>query len=145
MLIHWIRKAGIACAIAAVSCGATSLEPQALPLDRVECSRCGMLISQMQHAAQAVVPGGEARFYDDRGCLAADAPSLPAGARLFAQLHGGSGWIDVAEASFAFPASYQTPMSYGLTAFRTAAEAANADRNGHSVRWGEVVRQLEQR
>ena len=101
-----------------------------------------MMISELTHAAQAVAPGDEPRFYDDRGCLAKDAASLPADARLFVQLDGGSGWIEADQAFFAFPADARTPMGYGVTAFRTGAEASRADRNGRALRWADVVREI---
>ena len=102
-----------------------------------------MLISESTHAAQAVAPGEEPRFYDDRGCLAADVAALPDGARLFVQLDGGSGWIEARDAFFAFPADARTPMGYGLTAFRTASEASRADREGRALRWPDVVGEVD--
>jgi hypothetical protein len=123
-------------------CRAGALEPQPLPLDSVDCARCKMMISDLKHAAQAVAPGAEPRFYDDRGCLANDAASLPAGARLFVQLDGGQGWIDVNDAAFAVPPDARTPMGYGVTAFRDAAAAARADRSGRALTWPAVVKEL---
>lgn len=101
-------------------------------------------MSALAHAAQAVAPNEEPRFYDDRGCLAKDVPALPADARLFVQLDGGAGWIDVRDAFFAFPEGAQTPMGYGVTAFRTETEARRADRAGRALRWAEVIKELEQ-
>jgi hypothetical protein len=101
-----------------------------------------MMVSQLQHAAQAVAPGAEPRFYDDRGCLAADVASLPAGARLFVQRDNGTGWLDVSSAFFAFPPGLRTPMGHGVTAFSTEEEAARADRDGRALRWADVVRKL---
>lgn len=100
------------------------------------------MVSEATHAAQAIAPGQEPRFYDDRGCLAQDAASLPADARLFVQLDGGAGWIDVRDAFFAFPADLRTPMGHGLTAFRAQDAAARADRLGRARRWDDVVREL---
>jgi copper chaperone NosL len=101
------------------------------------------LISEQAHAAQAVAPGQEPRFYDDRGCLAKDAGSLPPDARLFVQLDRGAGWVDVRDAYFAFPADARTPMGYGVTAFRSEPEATRADRAGRAWRWADVTRELE--
>ncbi|MBY0493419.1 MAG: hypothetical protein K2Y23_04340 [Cyanobacteria bacterium] len=101
-----------------------------------------MLISSSAHAAQAVAAGEEPRFYDDRGCLAKDAASLPSGARLFVQLDGEAGWIETDKAFFAFSATARTPMSYGVTAFRTEAAASSADRGGRAIRWADVVREI---
>jgi copper chaperone NosL len=102
-----------------------------------------MLVSSLHDAAQAVAPGQEPRFYDDRGCMARDAAVLPADARLFVQLDRGAGWIDVRDAFFAFPVNAPTPMGYGVTAFRTESEALRADRDAGARRWPDVVRGLE--
>jgi copper chaperone NosL len=101
-----------------------------------------MLISKLDDAAQAVAPGDEPRFYDDRGCLAKDAPSLSSSARVFVQIDGGVGWIDAEDAFFAFPTNRRTPMGYGLTAFRTEAEASRADRSGRTLKWAAAVREI---
>lgn len=102
-----------------------------------------MMISEATHAAQAVAPGEEPRFYDDRGCLAADAASLPERAKLFVQLDGGTGWTDVSRAFFAFPSDARTPMGYGVTAFSTQADASRADRDGRALRWADVVARIK--
>lgn len=128
--------------LATPGCGSAALEPQPLPLDHVECASCRMLISSLDDAAQAVAPGEKPRFYDDRGCLAKDAASLPSGARLFVQLDAGAGWIEAGAAFFAFPTGARTPMGYGVTAFRTEAESSRADHAGRARRWAEVVREV---
>lgn len=129
--------------LAASGCGSGALEPQPLPLDHAECASCRMMISSLDHAAQAVAPGEEPRFYDDRGCLAKDVASLPPDARLFVQLDAGAGWIEAGAAFFAFATNAKTPMGYGVTAFRTEAEAARVDRAGRARRWPEVVEEIK--
>jgi copper chaperone NosL len=101
-----------------------------------------MLISNLNDAAQMVTPGEEPRFYDDRGCLAKEAASLPSGARLFVQLDGAAGWIEARDAFFAFPSGARTPMGYGVTAFRTEAEASSADHDHRARRWSDVIREV---
>jgi copper chaperone NosL len=101
-----------------------------------------MMISDGAHAAQAVTRGEEPRFYDDRGCLAQDAARLPDTARLFVQLDGGKGWIDVRDAFFALPRDARTPMGHGVSAFRNEGNARRADRGGRALRWEAVVREL---
>jgi hypothetical protein len=98
-----------------------------------------MMISDAAHAAQAVLPGAEPRFYDDRGCLAEDARALPSDAKLFVQQDGGAGWIAVEDAFFAFPAGHRTPMGHGVTAFRREDAAAKADSGGRAWQWSDVV------
>jgi hypothetical protein len=101
-----------------------------------------MMVSSPAHAAQAVAPNAEARFYDDRGCLAADAPALPPGARLFVQLDAAAGWIDVRDAFFAMSEGTRTPMGYGVVAFRSESDASRTDRNGRALAWNDVVREI---
>ena len=137
------RWAMVAWLLALPGCGSGALEPQPVPLDHAECASCRMLISRVDDAAQAVAPGDEPRFYDDRGCLAKDVALLPSGARLFVQLDGGAGWTDVDHAFFAFPANARTPMGYGVTAFRTDAAASNADRGGRALKWADVIREVD--
>ena len=139
----WLRVAGGTWLFLAVTaCGSGSVEPRPLPLDSVNCSRCTMIVSEPTHAAQAVIPGEEPRFYDDRGCLAEHAPTLPREARLFVQADGAGGWIDVHEAFFAFPADLRTPMGHGVTAFRNQEDAVRHDRGGRTLRWADVVREV---
>jgi nitrous oxide reductase accessory protein NosL len=121
----------------AVACGARELAPEPLRVDRVHCAGCGMLISRERDAAQAVLPDADTRFYDDLGCMAKDG-GLPAGARLYVQADGGSGWLDVEKAFFARPAGHETPMGYGFAALREAARAREADREGRALRWADV-------
>ncbi len=139
MVNRWMGLALGLAALATASCSSGALEPQPLALDAVNCARCGMMISDARHAAQAVAPGQDPRFYDDRGCLAEDAPELPAGARLFVEHDAGSGWIDVHDAFFAVTSDARTPMGHGLTAFRSSEEAARADRNGRALSWNDVL------
>ena len=53
-------------------CTARASGPEPLPVDRVNCARCGMLISSDANSAEALAPDTETRFYDDIGCLASD-------------------------------------------------------------------------
>jgi copper chaperone NosL len=144
MMTRWIRLLIAVAAMAMASCSSGTLEPQPLALDVHNCAQCGMLISELSDAAQAVAPGEDARFYDDRGCLARDATRLPASARLFVQHDGGAGWVDVHEAFFAFPKDARTPMGYGLTAFRTKEAAAAGDREGRALSWADARAEVMQ-
>ena len=56
----------------ATGCAKKSLAPESVPLDRVECARCRMLISTDIGGGQIVSADDDTRFYDDIGCLAAD-------------------------------------------------------------------------
>ena len=98
-----------------------------------------MLISSDANAAEAIVPGGGTRFYDDIGCMVGDPVAGSAGVERFVRLADGTGWIPAGAAYFAASAA-ATPMAHGLLAFASAAAAASADRDARPRRWDEVVR-----
>ena len=120
------------------ACGGPGSGPEPLPLDRVNCAKCSMLISTAANAGQALVPGEETRFYDDIGCLAADAAATTQGARRFVQLANGAGWASVDAVWFAVSPDASTPMAYGFAAFSAEAEARRADTKGLAWRWEEI-------
>ena len=121
-----------------VSCGAGPGGPEPIPLDRVDCARCGMLISSDTNAAQSQTPGRPARFFDDVGCLATDADATAAEAHRYVRVPSGE-WVAAEAAWFARPAAARTPMDYGIVAFPTEAEARSADRNSQPLRWPAAV------
>jgi hypothetical protein len=116
---------------------ARGIAPEALPLDRYNCARCGMMISGIADAAQYVSPREETRFYDDLGCAAADAGHLPIRGRLFVCADGGSKWIAAADAFYATTGE-RSPMGYGFFAFSTEAQARARDARGRALRWSDV-------
>ena len=120
-------------------CAKATNGPEPLPLDRVNCARCGMLISSDANAAEAQTSGDDTRFYDDIGCLARDpAAAAPSIAR-FVRLAGGAGWATTESAWFAFSASARTPMAHGILAFAAEADARAADREGRARTWTEIA------
>jgi len=134
-----------------MGCAARVSSPVPLPLDRVECARCGMLISSERGSGEVLLPDGDTRFYDDIACLAADwtvrlrsdqalrrHASRPASAQAFVRLANGK-WSDVHDASYAEPADVRTAMGSGLAAFATIAEAQAADREGRALTFDDVV------
>jgi copper chaperone NosL len=99
-----------------------------------------MLVSSLDHAAQAVYADAEARVYDDVGCLATDADSRNGTYRFYVHTRDGR-WTEVGKARFVHDNEVSTPMSYGLVAL-TDAEAA---RQRVPVRtWNEIVAELEE-
>jgi copper chaperone NosL len=121
------------------ACAKGPLAPVPLPLDRFNCARCGMLISELDDAAEWVGRGEELRFYDDLGCAAADASRVPPGGKFFVRASGGRRWLPAELAVFAKPAGARTPMSYGLVAFETEADAKARDAQGRSLRWADLA------
>lgn len=112
--------------------------PEALPVDRVECARCRMLISNERGAGQIVSASDETRFYDDVGCLAADWLTHHDGARAFVRVD--TGWLDAQAAAFARPAGAHTAMGSGVVAFRAPEDAARAGRDGRASTFDEIAR-----
>ena len=118
-------------------CAARAQAPEPVPLDRIECASCRMIVSTETGAAQIVSAAEETRFYDDVGCLAADWPSHARESTPYVHVEGA--WIDARRAFFAQPATARTAMGSGFVAFATAAEARAADRGLRSLGWDEVV------
>jgi copper chaperone NosL len=135
----------LALALAAGGCGRRELSPDPIPLDRVNCARCGMVVSDAATAAEAVSSDREPRFYDDLGCLAGDSSVRAGGWKLFVHLASGDGWAEAPEAFFARPAAGTTPMGYGFRAYGSAPEALKADRESRAWRWEEVVAEADRR
>ncbi len=130
-------------ALLLASCGGTHDGPEPIPLDRVNCARCGMLVSSDANAAQSRVPGEATRFFDDIGCLAADTASRTDGTVRYVRLASG-GWTSTDAGWFAV-GDARTPMDYGVLAFTTRDEAARADRDGRPRSWAEVITYAEAR
>ena len=124
--------------LSAIACATRSLSPEALPLDRVECARCRMLISTETGGGEIVSATEDTRFYDDIGCLAADWAAHHGEARAFVRIEGGR-WSDAQAASFAQPADVRTPMGSGIAAFPTAAGARAVDRTGRALAFDDVL------
>src|SRR3989304_519965 len=72
MKTRYLAIARALASLSAIACAPKSLSPEALPLDRVECARCRMLISTESGGGEIVSATEDTRFYDDIGCLAAD-------------------------------------------------------------------------
>jgi hypothetical protein len=97
-----------------------------------------MLISNDANAAQSQAHGRSTRFFDDVGCLAADADAQATDANRYVRLVSGA-WATTESAWFARSASARTPMDYGILAFATEEEARAADRDGQAHEWPAIV------
>lgn len=127
-------------------CAAQARAPEPVPVDKVECARCRMLLSSDVGAGEIVSARDETRFYDDVGCLAADwtkrvhdDPAAATTSTPFVRVGAGS-WADARTTWFAKPESVRTAMGSGVVAFATASEAEAADRDGRARSWSEVTR-----
>jgi hypothetical protein len=97
-----------------------------------------MLISSDANAAQSQAHGRATRFFDDVGCLAADADAQADGTSRYVRLDSGV-WATTDAAWFARSASAKTPMDYGILAFATHDEARAADRDRQAYQWPAIV------
>ena len=133
-----VMAGAMALVLSAPGCRAQARSPEPVPLDRVECSRCRMLISTERGAGQIVSANEDTRFYDDIGCLAADWVGLGDEAVPYVQLSGGE-WQDARKAVYASRAGATTAMGSGLVAFGSEAEAKLASPGSRVLTWDDVI------
>lgn len=124
---------------AIAGCTLQARSPEPVPIDRVECAHCRMLISTDAGAGEIVAPGEETRFYDDIGCLAAEWPAHRDRAHAYVRVSGGR-WSDAQTAFYAEPDGMKTAMASGVAAFATSSEARGADRAGRALTFHDVAR-----
>jgi nitrous oxide reductase accessory protein NosL len=136
-----VRDAAIAWTLAAssmIGCTTQARSPEPVPVDRVECARCRMLISSERGGGEILSPDEDTRFYDDIGCLAADWIARRSRGHAYVRLGNGQ-WSDAETVSYAQPGGQDTAMGSGLVAFATIAEARAADRTGRALTFDEVI------
>lgn len=124
-------RAGIALLAAGALALAISLAQRApegpldVPLDRVACARCGMLVSEASFAGQLHTRQGDVLFYDDPGCLLLDLEARgDAVAAHWFHDHDSARWLAAEEVGFA--RVEPSPMGYGLAARARAPELLDA-------------------
>lgn len=122
---------------AGIACSARADGPPHLEEDRTACAHCGMLVSERMFAAGYRDAGGEARVFDDIGCLLQTARAEPAAAPREYWFHDAPSrtWIEGRRARFIHAASLNTPMAGGRLAYADADAAARAaaERGGRVI------------
>jgi hypothetical protein len=98
-----------------------------------------MVISNRTGGGEIVSADEDTRFYDDVGCLAADAAAKGPGTRAYVRID--AAMVAANEAFYARPAGARTPMGSGIVAFRTADEARSADPANAPLAWSDVLAQ----
>lgn len=93
-------------------------------VDESVCGHCGMLISEVSHAAGVVGPGGEELLYDDIACLLADPPEQ--GASIWFHAFDEDVWVPAGSASFLVQDRVRGPMGGGILAFSSTERAKQA-------------------
>lgn len=122
---------------AGIGCSARVDGPPHLEEDRTTCSHCGMLVSERMFAAGSRVRGGEARVFDDIGCLLEAVRAEPGAAAAEFWFHDAASreWIDGRHAVFVRSPKLNTPMAGGMLAYADAdaARAAAATNGGRVI------------
>jgi copper chaperone NosL len=99
------------------ACGSAPSGPPKVILDETACAHCGMLVSDLAFASAYRTEAGDARVFDDLGCLLRELPSV--GARIWVKDYETSEWLDAEAAFFVRSESIETPMGGGVVAFST--------------------------
>ena len=123
-----IRAVALLAATASAACGASADGPPRVEEDRTACAQCRMLVSERLFAAAYRAPGGEARVFDDIGCLLEAARAEAAPGRLQFWFHDARTleWIEGSRAVIVHAPSLQTPMGGGMVAYASGGAAASA-------------------
>jgi copper chaperone NosL len=116
------RAIAILVGLAAVGCSGNG--PPNVRYGQEECAHCRMIVNDERYAAAAVTPAGEARKFDEVGCLLDYLKEHPGdGGRLWVRAFKPAGWLDARTAVYVHGPKLQTPMGSGLAAVATRAEA----------------------
>jgi len=135
--------AGLLMASAVGACGRPTdpLAPPAIAYGEDVCAECGMIVSEARFAAAIVVeaePGvTEARVFDDIGEMLrhqARQPGLVV-RRWYVHDYVSLDWLDATTATFVRAGGIETPMAFGVVAFRDPARARALADEAH----GEVL------
>jgi copper chaperone NosL len=127
-----------------VACAASEVRPvELLPED--VCAACKMALSERQFAAEYVTRDGDARKYDDLGCLLDDVKEKQPQnvAAYFVMDFNTKQWVNAHDAHFVRSAEIKSPMGGGVIAFKEQARAAEAAAQfkGAQVRFGDLLKQ----
>lgn len=134
---------GIGALVLAAQCSGGALEPVAIVWNEDACNQCRMAISQQEFAAEIVTGGGAVYSFDDIGCMAhwTMENELPENTAWFVTDYDTQAWLDAKTAYYVRSSQLPTPMSYGLAAFQTRAQAEAAAKRleGEVIEWATVL------
>lgn len=109
---------GLVAVLALAAACAPAEGPPQITVDRTACYACGMLVSEPRYAAAYRVPGGEARTFDDVGCMleALAGEAEADSATVWVQASVAGGWLDARTAWYVRAPGLTTPMGSGIHA-----------------------------
>jgi copper chaperone NosL len=110
-------------------------EPPTIRYGTDVCARCGMIISEAAYAAAYRTSAGDARLFDDIGCMVLQhREQREPVAAFFVHDQATARWLAAEDASYVVGSRLRTPMGFGVAAFAREAEArALADQQGGRV------------
>lgn len=137
----------VAIALGAAALPSDESEPKSGPPEirfgEDSCETCGMVISDVRHAAAWRPTNGKALRFDDIGCMITLLGEEDPGPDTVFYVHdyGDESWLDASTASFAIAPGIKGPMAYGIAAFaaRPAAEQLAAAHDGEVLSWDETI------
>ncbi|HYE74113.1 MAG TPA: nitrous oxide reductase accessory protein NosL [Blastocatellia bacterium] len=125
-----------------IACAAAEIKPVDIHPEDV-CYHCKMAISEKQFASEFVTPDGEARKFDDLGCMLEFVKSKnPQNVTFFVNDFNTKQWLKADRAFFVKSSEIDTPMSGGIIAFgdQAQAKAAAARFKGSELRFSELLK-----
>lgn len=103
------------------------------------CERCRMIISDKRFAAQYITSSGEAKKFDDIGCMTDDlkeaAGSGESPLAVYINDYNTGEWLDAGKAFYLQNGELKSPMGYNIAAFRIGEEmnASPLYKNGKAL------------
>lgn len=127
-----------------LGCGSSEIKPVDI-LTEDMCTHCKMAISEKEFAAELVTQDGEARKFDDIGCMLdylRENRDTKVAAYFFTD-YATKQWVKGSEASFVKSAEITAPMGGGMIAFhdQAKADAAVAKYKGKKLNFEELTKQ----
>jgi copper chaperone NosL len=109
------------------------------------CAFCRMSITEKRYAAELIDGDGEARKFDDIGCMANFMKQKQNDGTIratFVMDFEQREWVKAEDALYVRSPEFKTPMSGGIVAFKneSSAQAAAAKYQGTMLRFAEVTR-----
>ncbi|WP_376789112.1 nitrous oxide reductase accessory protein NosL [Thermoflexus sp.] len=132
--------------VVAACARASGPRPPDIAYGKDACAQCGMLINDPRFAAAYVTRDGQARLFDDIGCMIAYHRDHPEEvAAFYVRDFEGGGWIEADHALLVHAPDVPTPMGYGLLAFavRDRAEAFARAHGGRILDWESARRTVQ--
>lgn len=112
-------------AVVLISCTEKSYDAVAVDTNVDKCAICNMQVSDDQFSAQLTTEDGQNFKFDDIGCMfkwKKSNPSIKIGAAYVRDFNDND-WINIKKATYVYDASFQSPMAYGVYAFKNTTTA----------------------